>query len=234
MTCCLDFTNANVSDFTNADIINILILTVNFLIFIVYAIMAKYMYKTFTGGQKQTEISLAINQFNIYHFELQGLIEEAKNIKFYSDLDLINGKLKSLSPAYDKANGINYIEVFSMLTNPSYDLKNNQDMINDFRHNVLFPLVRYYDKLFYYLNRVKNDKVLNHDYRNILYNHIESDLLQVYFRICNHCHGTYMTVDLSIFKTEVFDPESFYMINRFFIENKTFQYKDLNFYQSIY
>jgi len=220
--------------FNTADKINILILIINFLILIVYALMARYMYKTFTSGQKQTEISLAINQFKIYHFELQGLIEEAKNIKFRSDSVLSNEKLESLISSFNNSNGISYIYVFSMLTNPQYGLKNNQNMINDFRHNVLFPLIPYYAKIFSYLKRVKNDKVLNIDYKNILYYQIERDLLQTYFRICNNCHSNYKTVNLSIFKTEAFDPETFFIINRFYIENDIFLFNDLKFYQNTY
>lgn len=232
MTCCIDFTNPNVSNFTNADIINILILIVNFLIFIVYAIMAKYMFKTFTGGQKQTEISLAINQYNIYHFELQELIVEGKNIKFHTDLG--DSILKPLKYQYSNSNGIDYMGVFTIITHKWLIIKtyeeNRKDLIEDFRDNVLFPLSRYYDKLFHFLNRIKNDSVLK-NYKNILYINIENNILQTYFRLCNNCVGNYKTVDLSSFKTEGFDPDTFYRINKFYIENGIFQYKDLKFYQ---
>ncbi len=217
--------------------INLLMLLVNFLILIVYAFMAKYMYRTFIGGQKQTETSLAINQFNIYHTELQGLIEEGKNIKFHSDMD--EGILKTLNYQFIKSNGIEYISAFTIATDTLQDTlkndKNSQAIINDFRHNVLFPLSRYYDKLFHFLNRVKIDKVLNQDYKNILYNYIERDILQTYFRVCNNCvEGYYMTVDLTPFKTIKYDPETFYRINKFYIENEIFQYKDLAFYKRIF
>lgn len=220
-----------------SDKINLLILIVNFLILIVYALMAKYMYSTFTGGQKQTEISLSINQFNIYHFELQGLIGEGKNIKFRSDLN--EGILKTLDYQFINSNGIEYISVFTIATDTlKYTLnknnENSQVVINDFRNNVLFPLSRYYDKLFHFLNRVKADKVLNQDYRNILYNYIERDVLQTYFRVCNNCFQDFMTVDLLPFKTIKYDTETFYKINKFYIENKIFQYKDLQFYKDTF
>ena len=194
--------------------------------------MAYFLRKTFIEGKKQTKTSLAINQFNIFHDELKGLVVEAKEMRFHTDLG--NGILKTLNHEFEKANGIYYIGIFSISSDLkltlAQDAEDNRALINDFRHNVLFPLSQYYDKLYHFLNRIKCDETLSLDYKKILYNYIERDILQTYLRVCNYERGNKRHCELSIFKTEVYDQNSFYNINNFYIDNSAFQYKDQAFY----
>ena len=105
--------------------------------------------------------------------------------------------------------------------------------MNDFRHNVLFPLERYYDRLLHFLQSVKVDTTMEEYYKEIIYTKVERDILQTYFRICNCtlANISKLDYDISIFSTSMYDTTSFYRINDFYKENKIFQYKDLTFYQ---
>lgn len=191
---------------------------------------AFFLIKNFFLGQKQTKISLSINQFNIFQKELEGLTKEAKGIKFSSNQQDLT---KPYQKHFEESDGIYYIGLFLIISHIKYYNKESQErdaLLNDFRHQIIFPLFKYYSKIFQFLNRVKNDEVLSESYKKILYNYIERDILQSYFRISNNKLGNELHYDLSIFETPVFNPNSFYSVNDFYIKNNLFQYQNLNFY----
>jgi len=209
--------------------------TINSLILIIYIITARVIYITFIEGKKQTAISLSISQFNIYYNELLDFFEDGKAIKLHSDLgDKAHPIIKD---NIEKVDGINYIYLFLYaekylvedIDDKNVDRIRNQ--INDFRHNILFPLEKYYDRLFHFLNSIYKDNILEKNHKNILFNKVERDILQTYFRICNYSFITNeKNYDLSTFDTPKYNSKSFYKINNLFIENKLFQYKSLEFY----
>lgn len=45
--------------------------------------------------------------------------------------------------------------------------------VSDFRLNILFPLARYYDKLYHFFLRVKEDSSINDNHRRTLYYYAE-------------------------------------------------------------
>ncbi|MFA6089446.1 MAG: hypothetical protein WC755_06285 [Candidatus Woesearchaeota archaeon] len=210
--------------------------TINFFILIVYVITAFLIYRTFNEGRKQTKISLSINQFNIFYNDLKDLIEDAENIKYKTDLgENANSSTKSY---LEKSNGINYIGLFQFtlnterLINKQLKDDNYTDtiQINDFRQNIIFPLGRYYDRLLYFLNSVDKDDILQINHKKIIYNKVERDILQTYFRVCNYQFSGKLDYNLSIFDTDTYKSEMFYRINKFYINKNLFQYKDLEFY----
>jgi hypothetical protein len=207
--------------------------TINTLILIVYIITAIVIYMTFKGGQEQTSISLSISQHNIYYNELLDFIEDAKNIKFNSYLgDKAHISIRS---NIDKSNGIDYMSLFQFTDHYAATLDRNIDdieQIDDFRFNVLFPLERYYDRLYYFLNTILKDKILKDNHKRIIFNKVERDILQTYFRVCNYAvPNDKRQYNLSTFDTEKYKSESFYKINQFYIDNRLFQFKDLDFYR---
>jgi hypothetical protein len=208
---------------------------INLIIFIVYAVMAILMWKTFKEGQRQSNISLSISQFNILNKEFEGLLSEAQNMKFKSELEDL--QLKPFRHSFEKSNGIYYISLFTILDTIKYykdpsDEKENY--IIDFRHNVIFPLSRFYDKIHHFLQRVQIDKTINDDHKRILYYYIERDLLQTYFRVCNHRFGNILQCSLADIETEVFKEAAFHEINVFYKRNSLFQFKNLNFYETTF
>lgn len=214
-----------------ADKINLLLLFINALIFIVYARMAYLMNKTFVVGQKQTALSLAINQFNIFQKEFDSFLNEAKNIQFESRLDEVT--FISYKESFKKSNGINYIELFQILETIKYYIEPSSEkdkIINDFRHSVLFRLFKFYDKLYLFLIQIKDDQVLTMQYKLLLYNYIERDILQIYFRVSNYVFNNNLHFDLTMLQTLAYDPKTFYDINNFYIDNDIFQYQLLDFY----
>lgn len=205
---------------------------INIVICIIYLITAFLMFKTFKETKKQTGISLDISQYNIFHTELLDFIEEAKNSKFHSNL--LEDILKPLKNDYEKSNGIYYMHVFSNV-HTTINFNNGADnlaFINDYRSNVLFPLTRYYDKLLFFVNRIKDDKLLSIEYKLVLYYLIEMNVLPIYFRVSN-CLGPSGSIqcNLTPFSTENYDSKTFYEINEFYIANNLFQYKDLKYYK---
>jgi len=225
--------------------------TINSLILIVYTVTAYFIYNTlkvgqrqldegqkqFEEGQKLTKTSLALSQFNIYNDELKNFINDAKNIKFQSSTD--ENTNKKLKQDMLEANGIFYISLFSFIytakvllnTKDDEESRKVNETVSDFRHNVLFPLERFYDRLLHFLNSVKKDLTMEDSYKQIIYTKVERDLLQTYFRICNYkILGEKLDYDLVIFDTTVYNSKSFYRINQFYIDNTAFNYKDLTFY----
>lgn len=201
-----------------------------FFSFLLSIATAFFLIKNFFLAQKQTKISLSINQFNIFQKELEGLIKEAKEIKFSSKYPNLT---KPYQQDFEESDGIYYITLFSIISHIKYynnESHERENLLNDFRHQIIFPLMKYYSKILQFLSRVKNDEVLSKSYKNILYNYIERDVLQSYLRISNNQLGNELQYDLSIFETSVFDPTSFYKINEFYIKDDLFQYQNLNFY----
>jgi hypothetical protein len=198
-------------------------------------ITAFYLYRTYRTGQSQTSTSLAINQFNIYYNEFVDFVKEAENLKFGDESS--NLSVVGLSDIPNRYNGINYIATLNFTTDRMKYILQNTKTLNErslrsnFREGILYPLSRFYDRLYKFLLRIKNDDVLIQNYKNILYMYVERDLLQTYFRVCNNTHGPELLYDLTPFKTQAYDANSFYGINRFFIENNCFQYNNLTFYQ---
>lgn len=206
--------------------------TINTLILITYIVTVWVIYKTFKEGKRQTTISLSISQYNILYKELLDLIEDAKNIKFKSDLG--EEAHVNIRTRIDEANGIYYIPLFLFTSSGVKFLKKDDAAkhINDFRHNILFPLVRYYDRLYQFLEIVIKDEILEPNHKNYIYNKVERDLLQTYFRVCNYQFMSEKPdYDLIPFETEKFNADSFYRINKLFIEKNLFQFKDLEFYK---
>lgn len=205
-------------------------------------------YKTLRAGQRQaneantlTKQNLAINQFEIYNDEFKSIIQLFEKLKFSVDFNLINcnpGRLNGtdFKNWVNQSNGIDYINAFHILTFRDYFLEESGSLnlyrLNEFRYNIIFPLVRHYIVLLNFLNRVKDDEILTVDYQKIFYLRVERDLLQHYLRICNNefIPGT-KWYDLSIFDTEVFDSKEFYVINKFYNNNKSFQMWSWNFYK---
>lgn len=207
--------------------------TINTLILITYIVTAWVIYRTFKEGKRQTTISLSISQYNILYKELIDLIDDAKSLKFKSDLG--NEAHVNIRTRIDEANGINYIALFLFTANDNKFIQSQPDgqsHINDFRHNILFPLVRYYDRLHYFLETVIKDDVLEANHKKYIYNKMERDLLQTYFRVCNYRFmSNEPDYNLRTFETEKFSADSFYKINSLFIEKNLFQFKDLDFYK---
>jgi hypothetical protein len=212
---------------------------INLFILIVYAVMAYLMYITYRNGQKLSKAGLSISEYNIIFNDLQSLITEAKEIKFKSYLN--EAQINPIKYRYDQSDGVFYIKLFLFVTlqNQSnkviYESEENKFAISDFRDNVLFPLERFYDKLNDFLFTVHKDVVLEEYHKKFIFKTVERDLLQTYFRVCNNIHPFLNNKEyqLSHFKTEAYNPEeSFYRINKFYIENKLFNYKDLEFYQT--
>jgi hypothetical protein len=208
---------------------------INLIILIVYSVMAFLMWKTFKEGQRQSNISLSISQFNILNKEFEGLLSEAQNIKFKSELEDI--QLNPFRHAFEKSNGIYYIDLFNILDTIKYyqepsDEKKNY--INDFRHNVIFPLTRFYDKIYHFLQRVQIDKTINDDHKKILYYYIERDLLQTYFRVCNYKMGNMLKCSLADIETKAYTEAMFHTINEFYKSNGLFQFKNPSFYETTF
>lgn len=207
--------------------------TINTLILIVYIITAIVIYKTFKSGKEHTMISLSISQHNIYYNELIDFIEDAKNIRFNSYLgDKAHICIKS---NIANSNGINYISLFQFTDHYAETIAardEGHDQIDDFRTSILFPLERYYDRLYYFLETVLKDSILKENHKRIIFNKAERDILQTYFRVCNYSvpNGK-RQYNLSTFDTGAYSSNSFYRINSFFIDNKLFQYKNLEFYK---
>lgn len=203
---------------------------INLLILIVYAIMAIFMYQTLKEAQKQTTYTLAINQFNIFNSELQEFITEGKNIKFNSNFAL---NTQSYYNCIDNSNAIQYIRLFPL---PKQIAKEDEEQfINDFRVYVLFPLSRYYDKIYKFILQVEEDNIMTTKYKNSILYALERDILQTYFRVCNNQFGKRPTVDFENFKTIKFIPEdSFFKINQYYIANQKFSFESLGFYKDTF
>lgn len=191
-----------------------------------------YLFKTYKTSQRQTSMSLAINQYNIYHSEFKDFLEEAKNLRFRSES--LNLNQVGLADATTKYNGLNYIEIF-LCTIPGSIWREKLaefKLEHSFRSGVLFPLTLYHDRLYDFLCRINNDPILSGNYKGILYNYIERDLLQAYFRICNNTFRDSLEHNILEFSTNAYDAKSFYAINDFYINNNAFRYKSLQFYQN--
>lgn len=205
--------------------------SINTLVLLVSSIMAWVMYKTFKEGQKQTRQALAIDQFHIFEKELGGLLEEAGKIKFESYTQY--EKLKPYKDQFDNANGIYYIYIFDVLNDVRllpFDSEERRYLVDSFRHAALFPLTRYYDKLHHFLTRIDQDQILSDNYKKLLYNYVERDILQIYFRVCNYSFVGQLHCDLSVFETVKYKPQTFYKINQFFIDKNAFEFKSQAFY----
>jgi hypothetical protein len=194
-------------------------------------VTAFFLVRNFYLGRKMTGISVSINQFNIYYKELEGFIKEAKDMKFVSKKPEL---LKSYEERYRQANGISYINIFPVVKDVGFyeaESAERQAIIDDFRNEVIYPLFKFYDRLRHYLERIDDDSILSAEYKDILFNYVERDLLQDYLRITNHRAGGQLWYDLTLFETPVFDQRIFYRINEFYISHEAFQFKDLAFYQ---
>lgn len=202
--------------------------------FCISIITAIFLIINFFQNRNLAKTSLAINQFNIYYNSLKDFIDEAKKIQFkpeYEDEEVH----PIVKQHMEKSNGIWYIQLLMFVSHMSHldikpDEKLKSQMFN-FTYCVLAPLVRYYDKLLHFLNAVYDDTVLADRYKKIIFNKVEQELLQIYFRVCNNVRWQEKKeYDLSKFKTVGFDTSIFYEINSFYIKNKLFQYKNLEFY----
>ena len=71
------------------------------------------MWRTFKEGQRQSNLSLSIGQFNILNKELEVLNVEAQNLKFKSELKEV--QFKPFWHAFETSNGIYYIDLFNIL-----------------------------------------------------------------------------------------------------------------------
>lgn len=83
---------------------------INLVILVVYSIMAFLMWRTFKEGQRQSDVSLSISQFNTLNNDLKTLISEAKNIKFISGVS--ESFLKPFKNNFERSNSINNIYLF--------------------------------------------------------------------------------------------------------------------------
>jgi hypothetical protein len=208
---------------------------INFAILIVYFITAIVIFITFWEGKKQTKISSSIGQYNIMKDEFSDFLEDAKNLKFNSKL--IENADESIKPDLQNVNGIDYIPLFMFATDntvlSSLKKGDNDENKQDFRHNIIFPLERYYDKLYNYILSVVKDEILEQSHKDIILKKIERDILQTYFRVCNYGIGINGEnfYQIHSFKTEKFNPDSFYRINKLYTDKKLWQYKNLEFYQ---
>ncbi len=205
---------------------------INVAMLIATSVMAILMYKTFKSGQEQTSISLGINQYHIYYTEFKDYVEEAKNLKFDDESDVLSkAGISNIKARFD---GLNYIPAFLFLRNLHENrvTRPDEELIDGFRFGVLFPLTRYYDRLFEFLQRIQNDEVLSERYKKILFMHAEKDLLQNYFRICNYTYANILWYNIEPLKTQGFDYKPFYHINDLYIQNNLFQFKSLDFYKT--
>ena len=199
-------------------------------------ITAGFLIANFFISRKITTTSLAINQFNIYNDELKAFKEEAKNIKFEQKF-----KYSMITPEdFEKSNGVSYITLFTFSADENIIRNYNSDITLDpnyldislFRSSVIFPLEIFYSKLSHLLEKILKDKILLKEYKTFLFSRIERDLLQDYFRICNFEFLDRKTYNLAIFKSEGYNSDKFYKINKFYIENNLFDFRNLEFYKA--
>lgn len=202
---------------------------------IAYFITAIIMYLTLDEGRKQTKISLSISQFNILDNLLSDFINEAKTITFKSELEddsFLNNILKS----HPELSGIYYMPLLIIALNNRLGvmLRDGEiDRLNNYRHNIVFPLVGYYDKLYGFIIDVIKDEVITEKYKKMLLKKVEREILQTYFRVCNYSviNDGVLAYNLNPLETENFDLDSFYKINKLYIDKGLFEYKDLDFYK---
>lgn len=187
-------------------------------------------------AQSQSKATLAMNQYNIYYKELEGISAKFEGMNFKKnmerrDFDLNTTFPQSFRQSLDLANGKNesLIGLFNLFMTPDRLTRTkHQEMY--FKQDILLPLIRGYDHLFLFLNAIKNDRILTDEYKSMFYEKIEYELLQSYLRVCNY---QFMDVDndfnLSCYPAQWLD--EFYKVNDFYINNNAFRYKDLNFYR---
>lgn len=195
------------------------------------------------NNQKQAEYSLAQNQYNIYRQELEFIIETFKTLKFS---DAKNQFPASYADAFNKANGINtdMIKIFAFLLVIEVSQITNEQRVA-FKMQIFQPLIWNYQRLLRFLVKIKDDNILSNIYKDMFYEKIEHDLLQSYFRICNNqTTDRGKDYDLKKIFTRKYKDEwqtlagdkkwidEFYRVNNFYIENHTFRFKDLHFYQT--
>ena len=200
-------------------------------IFIVGTITAFILWRTIKEGQRQSKAALAINQYNIYHKELIIIIENFMNMNFKKDMLDHDVSINNIFPndflfTLGKANGCNdkMISLFRIFL-PPFNSQRTKDQEYYFQDYIMKPLVREYEHLLHFLEAIKNDLVLSKEYQSMFYEKIEFELLQPYLRICNNNPIRY---DLSCFPPHWVN--EFYCINKFYIDNKAFRFKDLAFY----
>jgi hypothetical protein len=206
------------------------------------ALSIYFLYRTLKEGQKQanesnelTKQNLSISQYQIYMEEMKYFINLFQNLKFAVNPNALPGT--DFQTNISNYNGIDYIELFGpVMGHHNYFTTMNEipfnKRVNEFRHNIIFPLFRKYSQLHNYLERIKADSVLKVDHKKLLYLLIERDILQTYFRICNNEDPlNQKSYNLSTFDTPVFQSNSFYDVNQFYIDNSLFSLHSLKFYK---
>jgi hypothetical protein len=207
-------------------------------------------------SRRQTEETLAINQYHVYYKEMKDIIRKFQEIKFTSPEENIS----ALFPLYFRqalsaTDGMYYkmIELFkiflpedrhNLFTSPEdqvkqiSELRTPQQILDRktfFRRQIIRPLIIEYKHLLHFLVDIKNDKLLTDEYRGIFYKKIEFELLQHYFLICNYSKVGNPEVEPEGFILDVF-PENtlkeFYAINEFYKQHKAFRYWNLKCYQT--
>lgn len=212
------------------------------LLLITAAVSIYLLYKTLKAGQHQAEQSneltrqnLSISQYQIYMEELKYFIKMFQELQF--PVTPATFHRSDYRTDIQNSNGIDYMLTIKYVIDPEHyflnsDRTENTERVNEFRHNILFPLFRKYAQLHNFLQRIKADQLLKDEHKKLLYLLIERDLLQNYFRLCNNeFPDNTKNYDLSLFETQVFRIESLHAVNRFFIDNDLFALHSLQFYK---
>lgn len=187
----------------------------------------------------QLRNTLSNEEYRGYKEDLKDRINIFKTIKFKPNIKVYQ-KDSQLITSIEESNGIDYSGVFANSSLGIYDpVKQNPEVIADFKINFLFPLYREYVVLFDLLSEINENKSLSISHKMRLYKKIEMDLLQVYFKICNKISPNIndnkekeeKEYNLTALEGHYFKKEDFYKINNFYIENELFQYHTLEFYK---
>jgi hypothetical protein len=222
--------------FTKDQVINICLVFVALYTAIILLRTLKQIQLQTKEAQFQSRATLAMNQYNIYYKELEGISTKFEDMNFKKKMERSGFDIDITFPqnfrqSLDFANGKNesLIALFNLFMIPDR-LKRTKNQEIYFQQDILLPLIRGYEHLFLFLNAIKNDKILTDEYKSMFYEKIEYELLQSYLRVCNY---QFMDKDndfnLSCYPAQWL--EEFYKVNNFYINNNVFRYKDLEFYR---
>jgi hypothetical protein len=236
---CLSFINLTKDQLINLSLVMVGLLTVGVALYTAIILLRtlKQIKIQTDEAQFQSRAILAMNQYNIYYKELEGISATFENMNFKKNMERRSFDLKTTFPlnfrqALDFANGKNdkLIGLFTLFMIPDRNSR-TKEQETYIQFDILQPLIRGYEHLLLFLNAIKDDNILTDEYKSMFYEKVEYELLQSYLRICN-----YKFMD----KTNDFDlscyPDQwvneFKKINNFYINNNAFRYKDLDFYRT--
>lgn len=187
---------------------------------------------TLSDSQKFNSRQLSMDEYTILLQDFEFIKTKLENMTFKMET-------KELSEIFDKnlekADGINYMLLFSQILKFELpkDKKEKDQIISNFRFNIIFPLIREYRNLGIFIKEVIDNDTLSLRYKNKFYLKVEQLLLQHYFRICNNINSLGESeYELEIFDSLAYKAEEFKEINELYIKYDLFQINDLKFYKN--